>query len=132
MPTAPQCSAAFVAGQLAYWRATPRFGSLLAMVPCDAWQPLRNRTLWVIGDSQAQCFYRALAWFLRPFHAPARFAAQPPAPHWGAWGVSSQWFCTDPPCAQVGGWPRSKGARRPAEPPGVTQATGRSSPAWGI
>ena len=43
------------------FRKHPRFDSLLRMVPCDLWRALRGRTLWLVGDSQAQV-RRAAGW----------------------------------------------------------------------
>jgi hypothetical protein len=53
-----------------YLRATPRFASLRAMLPCDLWSTLRGRTLWLVGDSQALYFYKQMRCFLDPFLEP--------------------------------------------------------------
>lgn len=54
LPAAPQCNLLFVLIQLRMLRQHSRFDSLLRMVPCDMWRALRGRTLWLVGDSQAQ------------------------------------------------------------------------------
>ncbi len=56
LPACPpvQCNLFFVFSQLKMLRHHPRFDSLLRMVPCDLWRALRGRTLWLVGDSQAQ------------------------------------------------------------------------------
>jgi hypothetical protein len=50
-----------------YLRLTPRFRSLLTLVPCDVWRAVRGRTIWLAGDSQSQRFYRQLRCFLGGF-----------------------------------------------------------------
>ncbi|EFN59141.1 hypothetical protein CHLNCDRAFT_137966 [Chlorella variabilis] len=64
------CPGAFVTRTLRYLRSTPRFSSLLTMLPCDLWAAIRGRTLWVAGDSQAQRFYRQLRCFLAGMMEP--------------------------------------------------------------
>ncbi|PSC74635.1 hypothetical protein C2E20_2257 [Micractinium conductrix] len=64
------CGGAFVSSVIESVRATPRLDSLRAMVPCDLWTAIGNRTLWFFGDSQGQRFYRQARCFLRPFHDP--------------------------------------------------------------
>ena len=61
-PRAPlQCGGAFVSSVIESVRATPRLDSLRAMVPCDLWTAIGNRTLWFFGDSQGQRFYRQVS-----------------------------------------------------------------------
>lgn len=45
-----QCGGNFVKSMLDHIRATPRFQSLMHLVPCDMWQAIRGRTLWLAGD----------------------------------------------------------------------------------
>ena len=52
-----QCNLFFVFSQFRMLRQHPRFESLLRMVPCDLWKALRGRTLWLVGDSQAQVWW---------------------------------------------------------------------------
>lgn len=47
-----------------------RYQSLLDMLPCDLFRQIRNRTLWIVGDSNAQRFYKQLHCFLAPFLWP--------------------------------------------------------------
>ena len=53
-----------------YLRATPRFATLRSMMPCDLWSAIRGRTLWLVGDSQAQNLYKQMRCFLDPFLDP--------------------------------------------------------------
>jgi hypothetical protein len=69
-PAAVQCPGEFVEHTGNYLRATPRFASLRAMLPCDLWSALRGRTLWLVGDSQALYFYKQMRCFLDPFLEP--------------------------------------------------------------
>lgn len=89
-----QCSGDFVSKQLAWFQSAPRFQSLINAVPCDTWSVLRSRTLWLVGDSQAQRFYRQLVCYLRPFHLPKEHS---PDPAWlpEGWGqrMSSDAAC---------------------------------------
>lgn len=91
-----QCSGFFVASQILYWRANPRFTSLLRMVPCDLWRALRGRQLWLIGDSQAQRFHRQMSCFLEPFILPEAYWPEPD------WRPQGQRLSSDPRCDQVG------------------------------
>lgn len=71
VPSPPQCSDSFVSEMVGRWRSMPgRYQSLLNMLPCDLFRQIRNRTLWVVGDSNAQRFYKQLSCFLAPFHWP--------------------------------------------------------------
>ena len=65
-----QCTGDFVSKTNDYFRATPRYESLMTLLPCDVWTALKGRTLWLVGDSQAQRFYFQLSCFLAPFMEP--------------------------------------------------------------
>ncbi|KAL4448513.1 hypothetical protein ABPG75_005732 [Micractinium tetrahymenae] len=66
-----QCSGKFVSDMVSRWRSMPeRYQSLLDMLPCDLFRQIRNRTLWIVGDSNAQRFYKQLFCFLSPFLWP--------------------------------------------------------------
>ena len=74
-----------MAAQLEQFRSTPRYASLLTAVPCDTWRLLKGRTLWLVGDSQAQRFYRQMVCYLRPFALPKEHSPDPAwlPPGWG-------------------------------------------------
>ena len=59
----PICSDWVREGQLAEYRARG-WASILSATPCDLWRFLRGRTLWIMGDSQSQDFFKALQCFL--------------------------------------------------------------------
>lgn len=59
----PICAGWLREEQLAEYRAHG-WDSILSATPCDLWRFLRGRTLWVMGDSQSQDFFKALQCFL--------------------------------------------------------------------
>jgi hypothetical protein len=68
-----------VAQTAEYLRATPRFASLLSLLPCDLWALIRGRTLWLAGDSQSQRFYAQLRCFLADYAAEGQAGKEVPA-----------------------------------------------------
>lgn len=72
LPLMLQCSGAFVSEMVGRFRSMPgRYQSLLDLQPCDLFRQIRNRTLWIVGDSNAQRYYKQLSCFLSPFLWPA-------------------------------------------------------------
>lgn len=51
--------------QVLSWRACLR--CLQGFTPCELFQRIRGRTLWLLGDSQTWNFYYAVECFLREF-----------------------------------------------------------------
>ena len=66
-----QCDPAHVQRLNRMMHSTPRYQSALTMLPCDLYSAIQGRTLWVVGDSQQQLFYRQLRCFLGPILEPS-------------------------------------------------------------
>lgn len=41
--------------------------SILRLTPCDVWERLKGRTLWISGDSQSLDFFKAVICFMFEF-----------------------------------------------------------------
>lgn len=76
-------------------RATPRYRSLLEMTPCDLWRSFRGRTLWLVGDSQAQRYHKTLSCLTRPFWLPKEYWPEK------EWRPEGQRLSSDTACSKA-------------------------------